>query len=366
MTPSARSRLPWPLVFQVLGVAAAVWFVVMTWQLWVLVFTGLILAAAMLPAARLAARYRIPRGLTVLAVYVLAAAVLALMGRLLWPALTEQWGQFIDQLPRMLGNLKYWFGNVQDWFGRWGLAPFGSPLSAPKPEDLQGIVGTLVANTFRVTAGAIGAVLGLLIILVIAAYIVIDAEHVGGALLAVLPPRERRIAAALAGPVMERIGGYVRGQIVVSLCVGAALALGLTVLGVKYALLIGALAAVLNVVPFVGSLVAAILGILSALNESAGLAIGTTLLFWGVNVLEGKVLVPQLVGRATGLHPLAVMIVLLAGAQLAGLIGALVSVPLLAAVWEIAKTVGRDDADVVVAPPAATTGPADPGGPLPG
>ena len=362
MTPLARSRLPWPLVFQVLAVIAAVAFVVATWQLWLLVFTGLILAAAMLPAARIAARYRMPRGLTVLAVYVIAAAVLVLMGRLLWPALTDQGRQFMDQLPRMLENVKDWVGNVQDWFGRWGLLSSGSPLSAPKAQDLQGIVGTLVANTLRVTAGAIGAVIGVLVILVIAAYIVIDAEHVGGTMLTLLPPRQRAIAVALAPPVMERIGGYVRGQIVVSLCVGVVLAIGLTLLGVKYALLIGALAAVLNVVPFVGSLIAAILGILSALNESAGLAIGTTLLFWGVNVLEGKLLVPQLVGRATGLHPLAVMIVLLAGAQLAGLIGALVSVPLLAAVWEIVKTVGRDD-EVVVTPAAAPAAVGVPGDP---
>jgi predicted PurR-regulated permease PerM len=179
----------------------------------------------------------------------------------------------------------------------------------------------------------------MLVVLVIAAYIVMDAEDLGESFLALLPPRQRRIAGELAGPVMDRIGGYVRGQILVSGCVGVVLAVGLTILGVRYALLIGALAAVLNVVPFVGSLVAAVLGIISALNESPALAVGTAVLFWASNMLEGKILVPQLVGRATGLHPLAVMVVLLAGAHLAGLIGALVAVPLAAALWEIAKSV---------------------------
>jgi predicted PurR-regulated permease PerM len=128
-----------------------------------------------------------------------------------------------------------------------------------------------------------------------------------------------------------------------SLCVGAVLAFGMALLGVRYALLIGALAAVLNVVPFVGSLLAAVLGILSALGESLGLAIGTAVLFWGTNVLEGKLLAPQFVGRATGLHPLAVLVALLAGAHLAGLIGALVAVPFLAAAWEITRTLYLDD-----------------------
>ena len=74
------------------------------------------------------------------------------------------------------------------------------------------IAGALFANTLKVTAGAVGAVLGLLVVLVVAAYIVIDAEHLGGSALTGRPPRQREHAAALAGPVMERIGGYVRGH----------------------------------------------------------------------------------------------------------------------------------------------------------
>lgn len=332
-------RLPWPLVVQLLGVAAAVWFVIATWEIWLLAFTGLVLAAAILPAARIGQRYRVPRGVTVLGVYVLAGGVLALMGRLLWPALTEQASQFMDQLPHMIDNVRGWLGSLEGWVGQWGLGSLGTSLPAPKPDSVPSVVGTLVANTLRVTAGALGALFGFLVVLVIAAYLVMDAEDIGESLLTLLPSRQRGIASALAGPVMDRIGGYVRGQLVVSACVGTVLAIGLTLLGVRYGLLIGALAAVLNIVPFVGSIVAAVLGIVSALNESPGLALGTAALFWGTNVLEGKLLVPQLVGRATGLHPLAVMVVLLAGAHLGGLVGALVSVPLLAALWEIVRTV---------------------------
>ncbi len=327
-----KDRLPWPLVFQVLGVLAAVWLVVSTWQVWLLAFTALIVAAAILPAARWAERYRVPRGATVLAVYVGFAAVMSLVGRLLWPALTEQWGQLMDQLPRLLDNVRGWLGNVDLFLLRWGTA-----LPAPKPENIQGLVGTLVANTLAVTAGVVGFVVGLLAVVVIAAYLVVDARQIGHTLLALVPPAYRHRVAGLAEPVLDRIGGYVRGQILSSLAVGAVLATGLGLLGVRYALLLGALAAVLNVVPFVGSLAAAVLGILAALNESLGLALATALLFWGTNLLEGKFLAPHFVGRATGLHPLVVLVALFAGAHLAGLIGALVSVPLVAAVWEVVR-----------------------------
>jgi predicted PurR-regulated permease PerM len=326
------SRLPWPLVFQILGVLAAVWLLVQTWPIWILAFTAVIVAAAILPAARFAERYRIPRGISVLLVYLGAVGVLALMGRLLWPALTEQWTQFMEQLPKFIEDVQRWMGSFDLFLLRWGAS-----LPAPKAEDLQGLFGTLLANTLQVTAGVVGFVVGLLAVIVIAAYLVIDAEHMGSQLLRLVPPAQRARVAGLAEPVLWRIGGYVRGQILSSLCVGAVLAIGMGLLGVRYALLIGAIAAVLNVVPFVGSLLAAVLGILSALSESVGVAIGTVVLFWGTNALEGKLLAPQFVGRATGLHPLAVLVALLAGAHLAGLIGALVAVPFLAAGWEIVR-----------------------------
>jgi predicted PurR-regulated permease PerM len=106
-------------------------------------------------------------------------------------------------------------------------------------------------------------------------------------------------------------------------------------MGVPYPLLIGGLAAALNIVPFVGSPAAAVLGLLAALNISPGVAVWSALLFWGVNVLEGKLLVPYFVGRATGLHPVAVLVAIVLGVNLAGVIGALVAVPMLAGLWEV-------------------------------
>jgi predicted PurR-regulated permease PerM len=340
---SRSGRLPWPLVFQVLAVAALVWVLVKTWQIWLLAFTALIVAAAMLPAARLGERYRVPRGVTVLAVYLLVAGVLALMGRLLWPALSQQWTQLMEQLPKMIDNVRGWLGILDLWIGQWG-------ASLPKAGDIQPLTSALLTNTLAVTAGAVGAVVGFVAIVVIAAYIVIDAEELGEAFLSLVPGAHRHAVAALAAPVLDRIGGYIRGQILSSLCVGAVLAIGLALLGVRYALLIGALAAVLNVVPFVGSLIAAILGILSALNESFAIALATAALFAGTNLLEGKFLAPHFVGRATGLHPLPVLVALLAGTHLAGLIGALVSVPLLAAIWEIVRRVYVEREDVLKSP----------------
>jgi predicted PurR-regulated permease PerM len=328
-----HGRLPWPLVFQVLGVIVAAWLFVATWPVWLLLFTALIVTAAILPAARLGERYRVPRAVTVLIVYVVAAGILSLMGRLLWPVLSQQWTQLMEQLPRLIDNVKGWFGDVRLLFEQWG-----ATLSAPRADSLQGVAGTLLTNTMRITAGTVGALVEILAVLVIAAYLVIDAREIGRTLLGLLPPTARPTATRLAPEVLNRIGGYVRGQLVSSLFVGALIAIALSALGVRYSLLIGALAAVFNIVPFVGATLAAVLAFLSALNESVTLAALTLVAMVAAQTVEGKLLAPHFVGRATGLHPLAVLLGLLAGAHVAGLLGALVAVPLLAGLWEIVRT----------------------------
>jgi len=100
------ARLPWPLVFQVVGVVAAAWLFVHTWQFWVLAFTALILAAAILPAARLGQRYRVPRAVTVLAVYAIVIGIALVMELLLWRALSEQWSELMAQLPQVVEKVK--------------------------------------------------------------------------------------------------------------------------------------------------------------------------------------------------------------------------------------------------------------------
>ena len=332
---SLRGRLPWPLVLQVLGVLAAVSLIVATWQVWVLFFTALIIAAAMLPAARVGERWGVPRGLVVLAVYVAVAGVFSLMGRLVWPALSEQWSQFLDQLPKLIENVRGWLGTLADWLAQWG-----AWLPAPQPDKVDGfagLLGPLLGNAMRLTTGAVGAAFEVIAVLVVAAYLVIDAREVGATLLALLPPEHRPTATRVAPAVLNRIGGYIRGQVVSSVCVGVLIAIALSVIGVKYALLIGALAAVLNIVPFVGATVAAVLATLSALNDGIVRAAITVPVMILCQMVEGKFFAPYFVGRATGLHPLAVLIALLAGFELGGLVGGLVAVPFLAGAWEVVR-----------------------------
>jgi predicted PurR-regulated permease PerM len=334
MTERAGELITWRALGRVLLVAFGVWVLMETWRIWVLLMTALIVAAAILPAARWGDRHRIPRLATVAGVYLAGVIVLSVLGRFLLPAFIEQGRQFLGQLPALVERGKDLLAQVVAWGVRWDI-----PLpTLPRSGEGLGALGDVVLrNTLRVTEGAIGAVVGFFLILVLAAYLVLDAERIGHGLGALLPPRNRARAAAVARTVLGIMGNYVRGQAVVSLCVGVMIAVGLALLGVPYSLLIGGVAALLNIVPFLGAPAAAVLGILAALNISPALALWTAAFFYGTHLVEAKLLVPQLVGRATGLHPIAVLVGILAGAELAGIIGALIAVPLLAGAWEILR-----------------------------
>lgn len=331
VSPGAFS---WAAIARVLLAVLLVWVLVKTWQLWLLLFIALIVAAAILPVARLGDRVRIPRIVTVVGIYLAVTLIVGVLGRLLVPALVLQGKQFLSQLPVLLERARAWIASVIAWGERWNVPLPVIPGSGGGELDLGGLGQLLVQNTLSATAGVIGATVGFLVIVIVAAYLVLDAERIGRGLLALLPSGTRERVAEVADPVLTVIGQYVLGQAAVSLCVGVIIASGLALLGVPYALLIGSIAAMLNVIPFLGSPAAAILGVLSALNLSPTLALWAALLFWGTNLVEGKLLVPYFVGRATGLHPLAVLLGILAGVQLAGVIGALVAIPLLAGAWE--------------------------------
>lgn len=325
----------WAAISRVLLAALMVWVLVKTWQLWLLLFIALIVAAAILPVARRGDQVRIPRIVTVAGVYLSVTLIVGLLGRLLVPALVLQGTQFANQLPVLLERARAWIESVIAWGERWNVPLPAIPGSGGgELSDLGGLGHLLVENTLSATAGVIGAAVGFLVIVIVAAYLVLDAERIGRGLLVLLPSGVHGRVAELADPVLTVIGQYVLGQAAVSLCVGVIIASGLALLGVPYALLIGSIAAILNVIPFLGSPAAAILGVLSALNLSPTLALWAALLFWGTNLVEGKLLVPYFVGRATGLHPLAVLLGILVGVKLAGVIGALVAIPLLAGAWE--------------------------------
>jgi predicted PurR-regulated permease PerM len=185
-------------------------------------------------------------------------------------------------------------------------------------------------------AGAAAGTAKLLVLLalgpVLAFYLLADLPRVLAAMRRVVPPRHREEVAGLAVAVGRVTGGYVRGQLVVALFVGLAASLGLWLVGLPFWALIGAIAGITNIVPFVGPFMAGLLGIgVALLSDGWGLALWVLAVVVVVQQLESQVAQPLVMGRAVRLHPALVLLSLIAGGGLFGLVGVLLAVPAVAA-----------------------------------
>lgn len=199
--------------------------------------------------------------------------------------------------------------------------------------SVSAALGQLLSPRGALVSGVLGAAgwLGrLFVTLIIAIYMMSVYPAIGPALLRLLPVRAQGPAADVAGHLSRAVGGYFRGQLTVALIMGAIVGTGLTVIGVPSALAIGVLAALLNVVPYLGVVLSIIPALLLAAPLGAAKVLLTAGLFLAANQLEGHVIAPRVMGQSTHLSPLSVLLSILAGVELFGLAGAVIAVPAVA------------------------------------
>jgi len=319
------------LFWKALLVAGGLWLVYLSLDVILLALCALIIAAAILPLADAAERRRIPRSITVLALYLIGTGVLTFLVTLLVPVVIEQAHVLVERLPRYRQTLNDWIISGRGLLGRWGA---GRAIQFPDigVEQIRPVAQALIERSLQATRGLFAGTFAVLLVLFVAAYIVIDRRRIVEGLIRFLPRGRRERTAQVAAVVMHRMGGYIRGQLIVSVCAALILWLGLALVGFEAPLLIGVLAGALNFVPYLGSTVSLILALLLALNSPLFTLVGVLLVFGIEQSLEGHLLVPYFTGRQVELHPLAVLAALIVGANLAGIVGALVAIPLAAGI----------------------------------
>ncbi|MBX9720995.1 MAG: AI-2E family transporter, partial [Candidatus Obscuribacterales bacterium] len=260
-----------------------------------------------------------------------AALIYGLVAALLKPAISEQWHKLLENLPAYISGIDRWYQKVLSFAGN------KPDVFVYEVGDLKTLLPKLLRQTLDMSAGVLGLVLNVVLILFLAGYFAVEADQIWRNTLKWLPENARDRFAKLIAPLSMRLGGYVRGELLVALAVGTFLAIGFAILGLKYALLLGVLGGILNLVPYVGALAATACAVIVAFNQSPALALGV-LLFYGLEQwVESSFLVPNLLGKSVALHPLIVLLSILCGASLMGIPGALVSIPITSAAMLIAE-----------------------------
>lgn len=316
----------------VLGVIALVAIAVLLFRIprfWLIVLVAIVLATAIDGPVTSMRQHGIPRALGVLAIYallivLLMAALLALAPVVAGDvrALERELPAYTDQIERTAARF------LPVAAGDFSLDELEQTLRS----NASGLALrlTVIGVEFGRTA------IYVFVTLVVTFFLAVEPDAILRRLKRFIPPPHRPRVARVATNIHERIGAWARGQLLIAVIFGALMGAGLRALGVPYAWSLGVVAGILEVVPYVGGAITVLLAIFSAATVGLQHVVGVIVLYVVLVTVESHILAPLLYGRALGLPPVAILLALLAGAELLGILGVLLAIPLAIIAWAIA------------------------------
>jgi predicted PurR-regulated permease PerM len=193
--------------------------------------------------------------------------------------------------------------------------------------QLSSSASAIAQGTEQAIGGLISAGFNILITVVVSVYLLVDGYRFGNWLISSSPLSQRGWVSTVLETLQRVVGGYIRGQIIMSTCMGVMQFLGMTILGVPYAALIGALAFILEFIPDIGTIITGFVAVVIALTVSWQLALITLIYTIIVDCIEGYVLSPRIIGRAVEIKPVVSLLAMIAGSELFGIWGAILAAP---------------------------------------
>ena len=310
-----RLEVPWRTLLKVLAAVALGWVLVQVIPIVLILVVAVVLAVSLDPVVVWLEKHRVPRTLAAVVVATALVVLFALFLWLTWSSLASQWQQ-------VAGTIENKIRDVWDRMPVWLRSALGSPQgSGAAPAN------GVALQVFSSTTSAVGSiVLGF----VLTIYLLIEGRQTYAWLIAFVPRRHRAKVERTAAESHDVIWGYVVGNAITSAIAFAATLLALWLLDVPAALLLALMAGLSDFVPVIGFIVSAIPAVLLAFtvsNTTALLVVGFYLLY---NAVEAYVLTPWAYGNRMKLSDVAVIVGFAAGAQLGGVIGALIALPIAA------------------------------------
>lgn len=308
------------------------------------VITAIVIASAIEPIIRKLVRYKINRIISVILVYIVVAAVLFEIFIFFIPMVMNDAVTFLGSLPETVSVNSLWnpISIIGDQTVTATLESHTIALS-DLVNDLRSFITGSSGSAFD-TAGAIfGGLFSFIIILVLSFYLAMKSDGVGEFLRIVAPVRHHDYIIDLWKRSQRKIALWLQGQVVLGLIVGILVYIVLAIAGVPYAIMLAVLAALLEIIPVFGPIIASVPAILLAFSyNGVGSGILIMVLYFIIHQLESQVFYPLVVKKVVGISPILVIIALVVGAKLAGVIGALIAVPLAAAFMEYVNDVEKD------------------------
>jgi predicted PurR-regulated permease PerM len=290
----------------------------------VLIGVAFFLALGLEPAASWFVNRKLPRWAATTLVLVIFLTLLGAFVGAAIPPLAEQAGELIKQAP-------HYMQQAQDHSSAVGRLNDRFHLQQRITETVNGSGGSLLNDVVSAGTAVFGAVADVLIVMVLTVYFLADMPRIRTTLYRLVPHTRRPRVILIGDEVFAKVGAYVLGNVLISIIAGVATFIWLMAFGVPYPLLLGIFVALLDLVPVVGSTIAGVVVGAVALTVSLPVCIATVVFFVVFRLAEDYLLVPKIIGRAVKVPALITVVAVLVGGALLGIVGALVAIPIAAA-----------------------------------
>src|SRR3989344_159795 len=309
-----KVEISYKTVIFTVAVLISLWFIVQIRQIIILIFLSVILLSALLKPVEWLHAKKIPRVVSVLLVYIFVIGLIGLVVSIIVPPLVSQTSDFISRLPQIVGTVNEFLA-----------------ISKIPVENLSAIITSQVEGIFTnfisISTVIFSSIFLILTIFVFTFYLLLEWKSFVRLLASPFAGRQEKKIINLVAKVENGLGQWLRGQLALSIIVGILTFVGLTVLGIPYALPLALVAGIFEIIPIVGPIISAIPAVLVALTIAPVMGLATAALFFIIQQLENNLIVPMVMSKVIGLQPPIVIIALLIGAQIAGIGGAFLAVP---------------------------------------
>ncbi len=285
-----------------------------------MLFVSLLIMVILSPLVKKLAKFKIPRAISVLIVYLLFFSSLVISLVTIVPPFIEQTSNFVSGFPGYVSDLH--------------LSPnIANQLST----ELIKIVGDVPARLLDFSVGIISNIFTLFTILTFAFYLLMARNKLDDHLHVLIGEKKAKDAVEVIDELETKLGGWARGQFLLMITVGVFNYIGLTILNIPYALPLAIFAGLLEIVPYVGPIIGSVPAVVIGFGISPLMGLGVTALGFLVQQVENYVLVPKIMEKSVGVSPIVTLLALTVGFKIAGVVGILISVPMVITLQVLVK-----------------------------
>lgn len=303
---------------------AGIWLIIELQTAIITLFLSFIIMASLVPTVEYLKKYKFPKALAVAIPFFTTLLFLIL---LIFPL-----------VPFFLAQMQMLFLELPDYIHQAGES-FGVNVELSHVTNfLANELGSIGQNAFTFTTRVFGGLFTVLSILVISFYFLLDHERIRRWIVSFFPPSAHLKASKTVSLVEDKLGAWMRGQILLSFFIGGFTWVALTLLGLPFALPLALIAGMLEMVPTIGPIISSIPAILIAIGISPTVTVLVILLYIVIQALENNILVPKIMEKAVGLNPIVIIIAVMVGAKLMGVVGALLAIPFVTVVTILYKS----------------------------